>query len=107
MNFVYNTEKGLLKGKIMGSYGPPPKRYLYFKKIPRNPDAKTDRWKIESHKGVHLGFIRFYPQWRCYVAESAAGTVWSCECDKERSDFTRALTEEWRESKRKNRKKKE
>jgi len=84
----------------MGSYGPPPERYLYFEKLPRKPGQKTDRWNILSHHKDILGTVRFYPQWRCYVAEPRAGTVWSGECDKERGAFTTARTIEWRKSKR-------
>jgi len=84
----------------MGSYGPPPKRFLKFKKLKRKPGQKTDRWEILSHDGVqHLGYVRFYPQWRCYIAEPFSGTVWSSECDITRSKFTEKQTRLWRESK--------
>ena len=63
------------------------------------PNQKTDRWQVTSHdKKVVLGIIRFYPQWRCYVSEPKAGTVWSWECHKAISEFINEQTQLWRES---------
>lgn len=42
----------------MGSYGPPPKRFVYFRKLKRKPGQKTDRWIIKAHDGLLLGVIR-------------------------------------------------
>lgn len=89
----------------MGSYGPPPKRFLHFHKLKRKPGQKTDRREIREHMDqVVIGIVRFYPQWRCYIAEPKEGTIWSCECDTERGAFTKKQTELWRKSKRKKRK---
>ena len=85
----------------MGSYGPPPKQFLHFRKLERNPGAKTDRYSVASHHGAYLGIIRFYPQWRCYVCEPGDNTVWSWDCCKEMSEFLKKITDEWRASKRK------
>lgn len=85
----------------MGSYGPPPKKFLYFKKSKRKSGQKTDRWEIKSHDGIHLGIIRFYPQWRCYISEEAENTVWSGACHGECEKFLNKQTELWRKSKRK------
>ena len=82
----------------MGSYGPPPKRFVYFRKLKRKPGQKTDRWNIKSHDGTQLGIIRFFPQWRCYISESDNNIVWSWECHKEVSTFLKKKTEKWRES---------
>ena len=87
------------EGIIMGSYGPPPKRFLYFNHLIKKLGAKTDRWLIRSHDGQYLGRIRFYPQWRCYVAELEPGTVWSWDCCAELSKFIKEKTDAWRSSK--------
>jgi hypothetical protein len=81
----------------MGSYGPPPKTFLKFIHVPKI-GQKTDRWEIQSHSGEPLGVVRFYPGWRCYVAEANPGTIWSWECDLERSNFTKEQTMLWRQS---------
>lgn len=85
----------------MGSYGPPPKRFVNFKKLERKLNQKTNRWEIRAHDGLLLGIIRFFPQWRCYISESADNRVWSWECHSEVAKFLKKQTELWRVSIRK------
>lgn len=84
----------------MGSYGPPPKEFVKFKKLKRTPGQKTNRWEIRSHDNIYLGIIRFYPQWRCYISEDDAeiSVVYSGECHAEISQFLIKQTELWRKS---------
>lgn len=86
----------------MGSYGPPPKQFVHFKKLKRKPKQKTDRWEILDHtKQIILGIIRFYPQWRCYISEEDKNKdiVMSGECHIEIGNFCIEQTKLWRESK--------
>jgi hypothetical protein len=82
----------------MGSYGPPPKKFVKFKKLKRKPGQKTDRWEIRSHDDIYLGIIRFYPQWRCYISEDAESVRCSGECHDEISKFLLKQTKLWRKS---------
>ena len=82
----------------MGSYGPPPKQFVSFKRLKCKPGQKTSRWEIKSHDGIHLGIVRFYPQWRCYISEDAEHTVWSSECHMEVSKFLLKQTKLWQKS---------
>lgn len=82
----------------MGSYGPPPKKFVNFKKLKRKPGQKTDRWEIRSHDNIYLGIIRFYPQWRCYISEDAESVVCSGDCHAEISQFLIKQTDLWRKS---------
>jgi len=82
----------------MGSYGPPPKRFVKFRKLKRPYGRKTDRWTIKSHDGTPLGIIRFFPQWRCYVSESDKDIVWSWECHEEVKKFLKKQTDAWKET---------
>ena len=82
----------------MGSYGPPPKKFVKFKKLKRKLGQKTDRWEIRSHDDIYLGIIRFYPQWRCYISENAEGVVHSGECHAEISQFLIKQSDLWRKS---------
>lgn len=90
----------------MGSYGPPPKKFLQFRKLLRPSHRKTDRWEVLSHDGCHLGYARFYPQWRCYITEDATDIAWSGSCHAEATKFLNEQTELWRKSIRARKKKK-
>jgi len=82
----------------MGSYGPPPKKFLHFRKLSRKPRQKTDRWEICSHDEHYLGIARFYPQWRCYISELKTGILMSGSCHREADKFLTEQTKSWRES---------
>lgn len=82
----------MAKKKIEENEGRMPE-YVKFHDMPFK--GKTKRFMIESvNGGCHLGYIRFYPQWRIYTFQPNANTIFDSKCLDQINDFVKLLNEE-------------
>lgn len=72
------------------------KVYIFFKKLKRSKERKTDIWKMMTIHGDQLGIIKFDGAWRQYVSEPDIGTKWSHGCHDQISAFLKKQNELWR-----------
>jgi hypothetical protein len=76
--------------------------WIKFDLLPQLAKRKTPTWAVVTNdESTTLGYIGFYPRWRCYVFSPNIQTVYEQTCLRDIAEFVEARTKEWRESKRK------
>jgi len=77
------------------------KKYLQFIEVP-NTGKKTKIFKIKNNSGEYLGRIFWYVPWRQYCWQSDRISVWSTDCDKQRTEFIDELNKKHKENNKNN-----
>lgn len=71
--------------------------FLTFEKQDRKINQTTDIYLVQNKsKGVDLGIISFYPQFRAYVIKPLPTTLFDSKCLEEISVFLKSITNDWR-----------
>jgi hypothetical protein len=73
------------------------KSYIEFHEVP-SASKKTKRWQVVNTSHKLLGYIKFYPQWRCYTFRplGLADTVFNAGCLNDIAFFCDQQTAVWR-----------
>lgn len=73
------------------------KEYISFHLNHAKSTEKTKAFNVRGRTSqVYLGLIKFRPQWRKYVFEPEANTVYDHKCLVEIASFCEDQTKEWR-----------
>lgn len=71
--------------------------FLTFEKQERRINQTTDIYLVRNKsKGVDLGIISFYPQFRAYVIKPLPTTLFDSKCLVEVGTFLKTITDDWR-----------
>jgi hypothetical protein len=69
-------------------------RWITIKEIARK--TKTKQFVVQTTEGLHLGYIKFRPQWRKFSFYPDPNTLYEADCLKDIASFCESQTNLWR-----------